>query len=307
MKVFSEPGVLVNTQGIVGVLLVILSAICFGTNPIFARLSYEAGTNPTTYLFLRFLIAAPAMFILMHARGYAFPRGRILIELVMLGSIGVGTTFCFYTAIYYAPVSLIIVITYMYPTLVMLFSMLFLKKAITAFKILALFLSIIGISLTIGMDYGEYGLGIALAIATAICHSFFLILGTRSIQKAGSFQATTVITISSVVLYGLYVAIQGLQLPTNAGGWGAIAASGLFSTALGLVVFFAGLKRMETANAAIISTFEVVVTASLGMAILGELLSIQKVFGACLVISAIAILTKSEYSATQVTISKRGL
>jgi len=306
-KVLSEPGVLVNTQGVVGVLLVIGSAICFGTNPIFARLSYEAGTTPTTYLFLRFLIAAPALFILMRARGHAFPGGRLLIELVMLGSIGVGTTFCFYTALFYAPVNLIIVITYMYPTLVMLFSMAFLKNAITVYKVLALLLTIIGISLTIGMDYGEYGLGIALAAATAICHSLFLILGTHSIQKAGSFQATTVITISSVVMYGIYVAIQGLQLPTSAGGWCAIAASGLFSTALGLVVFFAGLKRMETANAAIISTFEVVVTASLGMAVLGEMLSIQKVFGACLVISAIAILAKNEYSATQVTISKRGL
>ena len=46
-KVLPEPRVLVNLEGIDGVLLVIFSAICFGTNPIFARLSYEAGTNPT--------------------------------------------------------------------------------------------------------------------------------------------------------------------------------------------------------------------------------------------------------------------
>ncbi len=66
---FSELGVLVDMDGLVGVVLVILSAICFGTNPIFARLSYEAGSNPTTYLFIRFLIAAPVMFMVIGAKG----------------------------------------------------------------------------------------------------------------------------------------------------------------------------------------------------------------------------------------------
>ena len=35
-KVLPEPGVLVNLEGIVGVLLVIFSALCFGNNLIFA-------------------------------------------------------------------------------------------------------------------------------------------------------------------------------------------------------------------------------------------------------------------------------
>lgn len=69
----SELGVLVDMDGLAGVFLVILSAICFGTNPIFARLSYEAGANPTTYLFIRFLIAVPVMFLIMRARGYRIP------------------------------------------------------------------------------------------------------------------------------------------------------------------------------------------------------------------------------------------
>ena len=70
---FSELGVPIRAEGLTGLVLVTLSAICFGTNPIFARLSYEAGTDPTTYLFLRFLIASPAMFVIMLLRGYKVP------------------------------------------------------------------------------------------------------------------------------------------------------------------------------------------------------------------------------------------
>jgi hypothetical protein len=44
---------------LIGVSLVTLSAILFGTKTIFARMSYDAGANPATFLFLRFLIASP--------------------------------------------------------------------------------------------------------------------------------------------------------------------------------------------------------------------------------------------------------
>ena len=294
---FSELGVPIRAEGLTGLVLVTLSAICFGTNPIFARLSYEAGTDPTTYLFLRFLIASPAMFVIMLLRGYKFPRGRLLASLVMLSVIGAGTTFCFYTAIYYAPVNLIIVVTYMYPTFVVLLSAAFLKQAITLLKISALFLSIAGIFMAVGVEYGGYGLGILLGIGAALCHSLFLILGGRFMQKAGSFQSTTIIIIISAFIYGIYVGFQGLRVPVAFYGWAAVTASGLFSTALGMVLFFAGLRRINTSNAAIISTFEVVVTASLAVAILGEALSVQKIMGACMVISAVVFLAKSEYAA----------
>jgi drug/metabolite transporter (DMT)-like permease len=42
---------------LIGVFLIAVSASCFGAMAIFARLSYEAGTDPITVLFLRFTIA----------------------------------------------------------------------------------------------------------------------------------------------------------------------------------------------------------------------------------------------------------
>jgi len=123
---------------LIGVFLVTLSAVLFGTNPIFARVSYDAGANPVTYLFIRFFIASPVMIMIMMALGFSIPRGKLLATLILIGGIGAGTTFCFYTAIRLAPVNLIIVITYMYPTIVTLLSAVFLRQSITGFKIVAL-------------------------------------------------------------------------------------------------------------------------------------------------------------------------
>gem|GEM_PF-4910460 len=51
-----------------GVFLVALSAVCFGVNPIFARLAFDAGTNPGTFLFIRFAIASVVMVVILAAK-----------------------------------------------------------------------------------------------------------------------------------------------------------------------------------------------------------------------------------------------
>ena len=289
---------------LIGVFLVALSAACFGTNAIFARIGYDAGANPATFLFIRFLIASPVMFLIMKAQGFTFPRGKLLVSLTLIGGIGLaGTTLCFYTAILLAPVNLIIVIAYMYPTVVTLLSAVFLKQPITGYKIAALLMTVVGILFTIGMDSGGYFLGIILAISTAIFYSLYLIFGSLSIQKAGPFPASTVIILASTVIFGIVLGFQGLQWPMSAIGWLAVIASALISTVLGLIAFFEGLKRIDTANAAIISTFEVVVVVALAIIILGETLTLPKVFGACLVISAVIILARSEYETVRAKIS----
>lgn len=288
---------------LIGVFLVTLSAMLFGANPILARISYDAGADPATFLFMRFLIASPIMIVIMLAGGYAIPRGKLLLSLIMLGGIGAATTFCFYTAIHLAPVNLIIVITYMYPTMVTLLSALFLKQAITSYKIVALIMTIVGISFAIGMDSGGYVLGIILAVLTAVCFSCFLILSSIHITKVRPLPATTIIILSSTAIYGIYIAIQGPQLPVDISGWAAAAASGLFSTSLGQITFFTGLKRIDTANAAIISTFEVIVAVALAMIILGETLSLPKILGACLVLSAVIVLARSEYEIAHTKVS----
>jgi drug/metabolite transporter (DMT)-like permease len=184
----------------------------------------------------------------------------------------------------------------MYPTIVTLLSAVFLRQPITGYKIAALLMTVVGILFTIGLDSGGYFLGIILAISTAIFYSLYLILGSLSIQKAGPFSASTVIIFASTVIYGIVLGFQGPQWSMNISGC-------LISTVLGLIAFFEGLKRIDTANAAIISTFEVVVAVALAIIILGETLTLPKIFGGCLVISAVIILARSEYETARAKIS----
>ena len=286
---------------LIGIFLIVVAAASFATSPIFARIAYNAGANPNTFLFIRFAIAATVITLIMVFKGLQWPRGRLLVSLVLIGGVCyAGLNLSFYTALTLAPVSLVIVIAYMYPALVTLLSALFLKQPITNQKIAALFLTLVGVVVTTGLDWGGQYLGIVLAITTAVIYSVYLTFGSLSIQKAGSVPSSAVIFISTTIVYGVLVTIQGLELPTALSGWVAIALCALFSTTFGIICLFAGLKRIGPANTAMISTLEVIVAAALAILFLGETMSLPKILGACMIISAVVILGKSEYRTAQV-------
>jgi drug/metabolite transporter (DMT)-like permease len=288
---------------LVGVFLIVVAAASFATSPIFARIAYDAGANPNTFLFIRFAIAATAITLIMVFKGLQWPRGRLLVSLVLIGGVCfAGLNLSFYTALTLAPVNLVIVIAYLYPAFVTLLSVLFLKQPITNQKIAALFLTLVGVVVTTGLDWGGQYLGIVLAITTAVIYSAYFTFGSFSIRKAGPVPSSAVIFISTTIIYGVPVTIQGLELPTALSGWVAIALCALFSTVFGIACLFAGLKRIDSAKAAMISTLEVIVAAALAILILGETMSLSKILGACMIIFAVIILGKSEYKTAQVRI-----
>jgi len=265
-----------------GVFLITVSAISFGTMASFARIAYDGGSDPITVLFLRFTIAGIFMLAIMVAKGMAYPRGRTLVTLVFMGALGyVGLSFAFFTALTMAPAGLVAILLYLYPAFVTLLATAFLKRPVTLLKFVALSLTFGGTLLIIGLDSGSgQTLGIVLAITAAVLYSVYIVVGSKVISNAGAFQASTIIIISAGVAFSGIVAVKGVKFPGTALGWVAVLAIALVSTALAIVAFFAGLKRIDPANAFMISTLEPVVTVALAVVVLGETLTLNKILGA---------------------------
>src|SRR5512139_3241799 len=165
---------------LIGVLLIILSAACFGAMAIFARLAYEEGASITTLLFLRFAIASIIMLSWIVIRGLPLPRGRVLLTLVLMGGLGyAGQSFCYFTALTLASAGLVALLLYLYPAIVTVLATTFLKEPISKTKIAALLLALPGTFLTIGPERGGHPLGVALALGAALIYSFYILVGSR--------------------------------------------------------------------------------------------------------------------------------
>lgn len=274
----------------IGVLLIVVSAASFGALPIFARLAYRAGAEPTTLLMLRFSIASVVMMVLMALRRVPFPRGRVLLGLVLMGGVGyVGQSLAYFTALTMVSAGLVALLLYLYPAIVTVFSALFFKERFTVAKTSALVLALVGTALTLGPTGSGRILGISLAIASALMYSVYIIVGSRIIPYTSAIAASTVVMISAAVVYAGVVAVRGPVFPETPLSWMFIFAIALISTVLPIVTFLAGLERVGPTRASMISTFEPMVSVILATIILGETFSPLQVLGGILILVAVMV------------------
>jgi len=278
-----------------GLVLIIISAASFGVMPIFARLAYNAGAEPITVLFLRFTIAAIVMNLIMILRRTAYPRGLVLLELILLGAIAyVGESLAYFLALKMASAGLVALLLYIYPALVTALSAVFLKEHLTRVKIVALFIALSGTALTLRISGGGSLMGILLGIAAAVDYAIYILLGSRIVRRSGPMASTTVIITSTAGVYVGIVAIHGATYPTTPTGWIAIIAIALISTVLAFVTFFAGLKRIGPTTTSTLSTFEPIVAVVLAAIVLGETISPIQILGGILILAAVVLLATSD-------------
>ncbi len=241
-------------------------------------------------LLLRFSIASVVMVLIMIARKISFPRGRILFGLVLMGAVGyVGQSLAYFTALTMIPAGLVALLLYLYPAIVTVLSALFLKERLTAAKIGALFLALVGTALTVEPTGSGRVLGIILGIASAVIYSIYILVGSRIMPRAGAVSSSTVVMVAAAVVYAGIVAIRGPVFPLTPFGWAAIFAIALVSTVLPIVTFFAGLERIGPSRASTISTFEPIVSVVLATLVLGETISLLQVLGGMLILAAVVV------------------
>jgi len=181
-----------------------ISAVGFGMMPLFAHIAYQAGANPVSVLFLRFSIAALIMIGIAIKTREAFPRGKTLLVLVLMGAVGyAGQSLSYFTALRFAPAGLVAILLYIYPALVTGLSFMVFKHPITRVKFYILLLSLAGIPLVIGWQSGGQLLGIGLGLLAAIIYAVYIIIGAKVMQNTNAFVSSTIIVTSAGIAFAL--------------------------------------------------------------------------------------------------------
>lgn len=281
-----------------GMLLIVISAVSFGVMPVFARFAYVAGADAITVLLLRFGIAAVVMAAIMLVRKEPFPRGRVLMGLVLMGACGyAGVSLAYFMALTMASAGLVALLLYLYPALVMVLSVVFLRERLGLVKIGELLLALTGIALMIGVTGKASALGLLLGMVAAVLYAIYILVGSRIVHQTGSIASSAIIMASAATVFAGIVAIKGPALPQSVAGWGAVVAIALISTVIAFVTFFAGLKRVGPVTASMLSTCEPVVTVVLAALVLGETMGFVQLLGGVFILLAAVTLVRSETGA----------
>lgn len=286
----------------IGLLFVVVSAVCFGAMAIMARVAYAAGVDTPTLLALRFAIAAACMFALAGLRREKYPQGSDLAKVVVLGGAGYGgQAFTFFTALTLAPASLVALLLYLHPALVALLAALVLHERMTAAKLAALAMALAGMVLTVGPAlagpardaFPSLGTGVLYAVAAAVIYSFYIVAGTRIAARVSPLALSAVVMGSAAVVFMVAALALGPKWPQTPAGWLAVTGIALISTVIAIALFFAGLGRIGATRASTLSTVEPVVTVLLAALLLDERIALLQVGGGALILGAVLLLARA--------------
>ncbi len=290
---------LLNNRRLMGALLILLSALCFGVMPLFGRLAYAEGADTQAVLLLRFVIAGVLLAVLMLLRRERWPRGKLALGLLAMGAVGyAGQAFSYFTALKYASASLTALLLYTFPVIVTLIAAVWLHEPLTRRKVAALLLASVGLALTVGDALSGSPVGIAFGLGAALIYSVYIAVGTKLTPQAGALPSATVVMLGGALTFLLVSLWHAPVMPHSPLGWTAIAAIGVMCSVIAALAFFAGLARVGASEAAMLSTFEPVVTVVLAAGLLGERLSVSQCLGGAVIIAAVLLLAKSPASGT---------
>ena len=261
-----------------GIAFAVVGVLAFSFRPILIKLSYAAHpVSPVTLLFLRMTLSLPFFVAIAWWLRNQEPRlsAREWAAVAGLGFLGYyAASFLDFIGLQWVGAGVGRLILYLFPTLVLVLSFVFLKKTPSARELIALLLSYAGIVLVVSNQIGGenrlFALGAAFVFASALCYATYLVAGSQVVKRVGSMRftaySTVVATVPAVIQFFVMESRESLQLPGAVWGYAIILAT--VSTVLPLFLQAEALNRIGANHFALIGALgpvSVAVTSALGL------------------------------------------
>ncbi|MBK6977023.1 MAG: EamA family transporter [Cytophagaceae bacterium] len=190
------------------------------------------------------------------------------------------------------------IILFSYPTLVIIFSSIFLGKKISRNGVIALVITYLGIAI-IALDpkilsSKNFALGAGLVLISSVTYALYLTFGGEMIKKYGSINFNTLAMIFSsvyvIIHFKAFTNVAIFELPDGVYLYGLALA--IVSTVIPTFLVMEGIKLLGAGLGSIVGSIGPVATVILGYIFLGETLSLQEILGSVLVLIGVLIIGK---------------
>jgi drug/metabolite transporter (DMT)-like permease len=286
-----------------GWLFAVLGAFGFSFKAILVKLAYRHGVDAETLLALRMLFSLP-FFVVMGVWAGRQPgaqpmTARLWGWMLALGFLGYYlSSYLDFLGLMYISAGLERLILFLYPTIVIVLSALFLGKPLTARTGLALLLCYLGIFLAVGHDLTHQDgsqqvvWGSALVFASAVSYALYLLGNGVVVARLGSMRVTALAT---AVACGLCI-VQFFVLRPAADlvqPWQVYALSiamALVSTVAPVWLVSEAIRRLGAGPVSLTGTLGPVATIALAWLILDEAFGPAQAIGTALVVGGVLVM-----------------
>ena len=285
-----------------GVACTLAGSIGFSSKTVIVKLAYEYHIDTLTLLALRMSLALP--FFVAMAWWAGPPPTRVQradwATVLALGFIGyyVGS-FLDLAGLQYISAGLGRLVLYLYPTIVLLLSALWLRQPLRGREIASLALSYGGIALVFnaeahaGGDLAHTGWGVLLVFGSAVTYAIYLVAGSRVVQRIGSMRFSAY---ASIVSFGFvamhFLAARGLAaLAVAPQLYWIVLIMAVVSTVVPLWLMAEGLRRIGANQVALLSCIGPLSTIALARIFLAEPITPVQLGGAAFVLAGVVLIS----------------
>lgn len=287
---------------LIGIILVLASAILFATKSIFIKLAYQEAVDPVTLLTLRLVFSLP-FFVLMailasRARDAITLHRRDWATMALLGFGGYYlSSLLDFMGLQYISAGLERLVLFLYPTMTVLITAFVLGRSVSRLTWLAITISYAGMALVVWPDVhhptGNLLLGMTLVFGSALAYACYLVGSGEIIQRIGA-NLFTGITLSisclcCLVHFMLVNPLSALAVSPRVLGLGLTLA--IVCTVMPATLLTNGIRRIGASKAALIGAVGPVATLYLGYTVLGETLVALQVAGTTLVLAGVLMVS----------------
>ena len=275
-------------------LLIVVSALSFGSISVLTVLVTRAGVPLLTAMAWRYVLGAALLLGVVDIKQLRSVPKQRFVQLLLIGGFGQALiTYLSLHALEYIPVGPLAFLFYTYPAWVALLAAMRRTEKLTSMRAIALTLALVGVTVMVGAPSTDKlnPIGVILALASALLYSAYLPSLEHLQQGMPALVSTFLLVVGAAVTFVIAALLtRELDLPTGMPVWSNIFVLALVSTVIAFSTLIKGLSVLGPVRTAIIATIEPFFTGILGVAVLGNQLTITTLVGGVLIAAAVLLI-----------------
>lgn len=294
-------------SALAGYLLVLSAAVLFGLNAGVSRIPLRSGTDVTTFTTVRItagLAVLVVVALVLDRRALRPPTLRQLPLVVGLGIVGIAGLQGFYNvAIDRLPLGIALLLEYTGPVLVVLWVRFARREPVHPRVWPALALTLVGLGVVGQVWQGLVldGLGVAMALAAAVCFAAYFLLGEDARVADEPFRYFLWAFVSAAVLMnvvrpvwtadalGADASMLGRLDALSVPAWSAMTFTVVLGTVTPFFLILLALRTLPAVVVSVVAMLEPVVATVVGWAWFAESLSVLQLLGVGAVLAGIVL------------------
>ena len=282
-----------------GVILAIISAICYGMNPLGALFLYEEGLNVNSVIFYRFIFASILLAIFMLIKKDSFYlKFKEIILLVLLGLLFGISAISLFNSFLYMDAGLASTVLFIYPIFVAIIMALFFKEKNSIITILSIVFAFLGVVLLYESDGANVSnFGIFLVIVSSLCYAIYIVIINQYLKMSAlkvTFYSMLFCTIT-ILIHSFFDSSLNIMPLVNFNMWFYTIFLALVPTIISLLFLIKAIQLIGSTSASILGALEPLTAVLIGVYVFNEKITFWLVIGILFILFGVILIVLKDY------------